>query len=298
MGLSGVSYLAVMQWHVAAMNPPSLAAIHPNEGWTDFYREVARHGGIPCTGFFSYLCDRWNVSINEVEQIKQEVKDHPLFDEVWETKRAKLDRITVPALVTASYTDQGLHTRGTFEGFKKIQSQDKWLLTHRKKKWEFYYTPEIVERQRVFFDKYLLGKDRTGIENWPRVLMQVPTGLNQAEWREETAWPLKRQILTPFYLDAASHSLHTTPPTSRGQAEYQSMGSHPTHIRQVFDVKFDQKTEITGHISAKLFMETSAGTDMDVFVAIYKLDTEGRFVPQTIWAVYATLAASPRVSGL
>lgn len=128
--------------------------------------------------------------------------------------------------------------------------------------------------------------------------MQVPTGLNQAEWREETAWPLKRQILTPFYLDAASHSLHTTPPTSRGQAEYQSMGSHPTHIRQVFDVKFDQKTEITGHISAKLFMETSAGTDMDVFVAIYKLDTEGRFVPQTIWAVYATLAASPRVSGL
>ncbi|CAI4213573.1 unnamed protein product [Parascedosporium putredinis] len=58
-GLSGVSYLAVSQWHVAALKPPSLKCIVPDEGWSDFYREVVRHGGIPDTSFFPYIAERW-----------------------------------------------------------------------------------------------------------------------------------------------------------------------------------------------------------------------------------------------
>jgi len=48
-GLSGVSYLTTSQWRVAELSPPHLAAINPWEGWTDTYREVVRHGGIPET---------------------------------------------------------------------------------------------------------------------------------------------------------------------------------------------------------------------------------------------------------
>ena len=44
-GLSGVSYLTSSQWTIAATRPPHLAAINPWEGWSDTYREVARHGG-------------------------------------------------------------------------------------------------------------------------------------------------------------------------------------------------------------------------------------------------------------
>jgi putative CocE/NonD family hydrolase len=58
-GLSGVSYLTVSQWRVAELDPPHLAAINPYEGWTDTYREVVRHGGIPSTWFWPYLWDRW-----------------------------------------------------------------------------------------------------------------------------------------------------------------------------------------------------------------------------------------------
>ena len=45
-GLLGISYYAVNQWQVAAMNPPHLAAMIPWEGFSDFYRELSYHGGI------------------------------------------------------------------------------------------------------------------------------------------------------------------------------------------------------------------------------------------------------------
>jgi hypothetical protein len=45
-GLAGISYYAIIQWRVAALQPPNLAAIAPWEGANEPYREVARHGGI------------------------------------------------------------------------------------------------------------------------------------------------------------------------------------------------------------------------------------------------------------
>ena len=50
-GLCGISYYAINQWHVAALQPPHLAAIIPWEGAADFYREWARHGGILSNAF-------------------------------------------------------------------------------------------------------------------------------------------------------------------------------------------------------------------------------------------------------
>ena len=45
-GLLGISYYAINQWHVAALQPPSLAAMIPWEGFADFYRDLSYHGGI------------------------------------------------------------------------------------------------------------------------------------------------------------------------------------------------------------------------------------------------------------
>jgi hypothetical protein len=51
-GLSGVSYLAIIQWLIAATQPTHLAAINPWEGLSDMYREFAFHGGM----LHSLLC--------------------------------------------------------------------------------------------------------------------------------------------------------------------------------------------------------------------------------------------------
>src|SRR5262245_9439506 len=82
-GLSGVSYLAQLQWRVAELNPPHLAAINPWEGWTDSYREVATHGGIPDTHFWASLWNRWGPSKGKIEGLRTQTREHPLFDDFW-----------------------------------------------------------------------------------------------------------------------------------------------------------------------------------------------------------------------
>ncbi len=47
-GINGISYYAMNQWQVGALTPPHLAAMCIWEGASDYYRELARHGGILC----------------------------------------------------------------------------------------------------------------------------------------------------------------------------------------------------------------------------------------------------------
>ena len=48
-GLSGISYYGINQWHVASLQPPHLAAMIVWEGAADWYRDMTHHGGIVCT---------------------------------------------------------------------------------------------------------------------------------------------------------------------------------------------------------------------------------------------------------
>jgi predicted acyl esterase len=51
-GMIGMSYFAFIQYLVAAQQPPHLKAIFACEGWTDYYRQIAYHGGMLDIGFF------------------------------------------------------------------------------------------------------------------------------------------------------------------------------------------------------------------------------------------------------
>ena len=44
-------------------------------------------------------------------------------------------------------------------------------------------------------------------------------------------------------------------------------------------MKFNEDTEITGHIKLKLWVEADGSRDMDLFATVSKLDTKGDFVP-------------------
>src|SRR5438046_896340 len=48
-GLSGISYYGINQWHVASLQPPHLAAMCIWEGAADWYRDMTHHGGILST---------------------------------------------------------------------------------------------------------------------------------------------------------------------------------------------------------------------------------------------------------
>ncbi len=98
---------------------------------------------------------------------------HPMLDDFWKSKQPDLEEVDVPTYVVASWTDHGIHTRGTLEGFRRISSRDKYLEVHGQKKWARYYWDESVARQLAFFDRYLKG-EHNEVDNWPKVRIEVP----------------------------------------------------------------------------------------------------------------------------
>ena len=277
-GMSGVSYLAVMQWRIAELNPPHLAAINPWEGYTDSYRDTIKHGGIPDSWFRPAMYKRWGTGGQKLEDLAKEAAAHPFFDDYWETKNTKFDQIKVPAFVVSSWTDQGLHTRGTLKGFEKIASEQKWLYVHGDKKWRNYYLPESLAKLKVFFDHFLKGVDNE-ISQWPRVQYLVRDRTLIGTLRGSSDWPLPETEYRPLFLDAASGSLQGSQPGTASQVSYNSVAEDGDPAQAVtFDYKFEKYTELVGHMKLKLWVAAADADDMDLFVGIQKFDNFGNEV--------------------
>lgn len=279
-GMSGVSYLAIVQWRIAALNPPHLAAINPWEGWNDAYRDRAYHGGIPETNQLRFT--EWSTcfSLGRAEDVVEEGKRHPLIDDYWRAKTADLGAIRVPAYVVADWGDHGLHTRGSIEGFKQMASEHKWLEVHGRKKWQYYYQPDSLERLRVFFDHFL-KQSSDAVLQWPRVRIEVREGYYQGAMRGEPAWPIASRQLVQLWLDARDGGLHTQPPAEPAQLSYDTATGSA-----VFEHRFAQATEITGSMALRLWVSTDVANDADLFVAVQKLDAQGQPVHFTFMAEY------------
>ena len=277
-GMLGVSYLAWTQWKVAAANPPHLAAICPWEGVSDFYREFAFHGGIPETLFCPTFQRNVGFSTTRVEDLLEMQKQHPLFDDYWASKNAELSKITVPAFVVASWTDHGLHNRGTLEGFKKIASENKWLLVHGRKKWWHFYQPENVEKQRQFFNKFLKGIDNH-VKDWPKVTLEIREKYYVGNLRTENEWPLARTQYTALFLNAGDGKMSKSPFEKEAQVRYNVNDINDKTQNAKFEFEFDEKTELTGYMKLKLWVQADGSDDMDLFVAIEKIDRAGYLVP-------------------
>lgn len=280
-GLTGVSYLAIAQWVAASSAPEHLKAIMPWEGQSDNYREVLFHGGIPETAFTEFWLTRVRSKANDINlppaAIVNFAGKRPMLmkwlqENVMPPSGIALEEITVPALIAASWSDHGMHTRGSFEGFKSISSQQKWLYTHGQPKWDVYYSPEALEMQTAFFDHFLKGEDN-GFDQRPRVRIEVRDTLDSYSVRSEDTWPLPSTVLTPLYLDAASGALADTLPAENAATRYDAREGGA-----VFRTTFSEETELTGNMKLKLWVEAEGADDMDLFVAIRKYNAQGEEV--------------------
>lgn len=281
-GMSGVSYLAAIQWQVGPLRPRHLAALNPWEAFSDWYREFGYHGGIRETGFAPGACERLNWSLTRTEDTGASMTAHPLYDEYWASKDTELEAIETPIFIVASWSDQGFHTRGTLEAYKRIRSKHKWLDVHGRKKWAYYYDPANVDRLRAFFDHFLKDSD-SAVLGWPKVRLEVRERAYVGKVRAENEWPLKRTRFLPLYLDAAGGTLGPAPSAQPAALQYES--TDPAG-QAVFDHVFDEDTELTGHMKLKLWVEAPGADDMDLFVAIQKLGPDGEIVPFVFYALY------------
>ncbi len=283
-GSNGVSYLAASQWLGATTNPPHLKAIMPWEGFNDWYREHAFHGGIPDHGFFHEI---WSRRMNaqtgfiardaEPERILELQKEHPLHDAYWEGKRVKLEKINVPAYIAAGWATQGLHTRGSIEGFKRISSKEKWLEGHGRKEWETYYTRESLERQRRFFDYFLKGED-SGIKELPRVRIEIRDQFYQGRVRCFDDWPVPGTDYRPLYLDPKLDALSESQVSVSDKVRYSATETETETDRTEFTYIFPADTDLAGNMKLKLWVEAEGSDDLDIHVGIKKFDRRGKEV--------------------
>jgi predicted acyl esterase len=281
-GLTGVSYLAIAQWVAASATPPEyLKAIMPWEGQTDSFRDVQFHGGIPETAFTAFWSNRVKEMANETSlpptSIIEFASVRPMLmrwlqDNLQPPSGIDLESIAVPALIGASWSDQGLHTRGSLEGFKRIASDQKWLYLHGQPKWAVYYSDEARETQTAFFDHFLKGEDN-GFDTRPRVRMDVRDTLTEYGVSYAEDWPLPSTVYTPLYLNASDATLREEMPADKNVARYDAQTGEV-----VFRTTFDQETELTGNMKLRLWVQPEGAPDMDLFIAVRKYDTAGEEV--------------------
>ncbi|GGH45744.1 CocE/NonD family hydrolase [Microbacterium album] len=281
-GMLGVSYLAGAQYQAASVRPPSLKAISPWECFADWYREFATHGGIPETGFRPRVSTNVSYGLSRTENTAANLEAHPFDDWYYADKYGPFEDIEVPAYVVASWSDHGLHSRGTLNAFALMGSEQKWLEVHGQKKWAYFYEPESMERQRAFFDTFLKGQER-GIEDWPRVRVEVRDTGDPADssWRVLPEWPAADEF-TSLHLDAASGALAERAPADGSVRTFDPMTESADFVYE-----FPAETEIIGPASLTLWLSADQATDADVFVVLRKLRADGSEVYFPFNALFA-----------
>jgi len=295
-GLLGISYLAIKQWQVAALNPPHLAAIIPWEGAVDQYRDVLRHGGILSNTFtqnwwpkqilanqhgnaLTTHIDRQTGQVTTGVGLSnktlegnradypREISQRELVDAWFENRTANLSKIQVPILTAANWGGPGMHLRGNFSGYTDSGSNEKWLFAHIGTHYESFYLPHYVAIQKKFFSYYLKG-EQNGWEREAPVQLAIRRVDGTAKIRAEHTWPIDRTLWVPYYLDVSNFELSIESEISPTQMTYLNNEDGVT-----FKTKpFDKDIEFTGPIALKIWA-SSAACDIDFFVVLRCFDT-------------------------
>ena len=274
-GMSGNSWLTVSQWFIAAEQPEHLAAIAPWEGFCDHYRESGTRGGIPTPEFPEMIAETFASNGGRLEDQPRMIVEKPFMCDYWQDKAAKIENIHIPAYVVASYTNS-VHTHGSFAGFRRLGTSEKWLRVHNTNEWYDYYTPENVEDLRRFFDRYLKGIEN-GWEETPRVRLSVLNlGGQDIVNRTEDEFPLARTQYRRLYLSASEGTLTPSLPESTATDTYVS---EDTNSSVSYRLCMEKPTEITGYMKLHLWVSAPDHDDMDLAVKVEKLSKDGKSLP-------------------
>jgi predicted acyl esterase len=284
--MAGNSWLCVMQWRVATMRPPHLAAIAPWEGFTDAYRDYVRWGGILRLGLAETIAEM-NAGRGRVEDLPAMAKRYPLINDYWRSKMTDVSAIDVPAYVAASWTNW-LHTRGTLEAFTKLDPSRSWLRVHNTFEWPDQYAHE--KDLLRFFDHVVKGKEN-GWRATPRVRLAVldPGGDDHVD-RAEEEYPLARTKETALYLEADGRRLVTALPDEESNVDYD-----PLDGTVVFEYVAERNFELVGPMKLRLWLEVTAGNDADVYVYVRKADASGNPLLPNVWPDVPSVGAHGRL---
>ena len=265
-GLDGVSYLAISQYKVAALRPRHLAAICPWEGLSDIYRDFARPGGVLENGFSKLWSRLTGKEARIRSSLYEAIVKHTECDDWYKARTPKLEDIQVPLLVCGSFSDHLLHTRGSFEVFRRAGSRQKWLYTHRDGKWCAYYNDDATQTRIRFFDHFLKQREN-GWDRQPAVRLAITeAGPEPATITHEDAWPPRDIEWKRLSLDAAAKTMEleqTFPPASAAFSLPEG--------RLTFLWTIPEDMDVIGHMALYLHLELNGASDALLFAGLRKL---------------------------
>jgi uncharacterized protein len=298
-GLNGISYYAINQWHVARLQPPHLTAMVPWEGAADAYRDWYRHGGILSNKFMEVWYprqvqqvqhgnpnapkDHWlhesaagpeqlspeELAANRVDNLAN-ARAREMDDDWYRNQSPDWSKVTVPFLSAGNWAGFGLHPRGNFEAFTQAASKHKWLEGHPGRHEEWFYLPYGMALQKRFFDYFLKG-ERNGWEQEPRVWLNLRRPFRKEfELRKEDEWPLAGTRWAKLFLDATQGSLDWRAPAAAGEATFAAQSAGVTWMSP----PLERETEITGPVALKLYVSSSS-VDADLFVTVQAFSPDG-----------------------
>jgi predicted acyl esterase len=290
-GLNGISYYGINQWHVATLQPPHLAAMCIWEGAADWYRDMTHHGGIVCTFWENWydmqvktvqygagergkrsrvhgelVCGPRTLSEAELKNnrsaLGDDIRAHPLDDAYHRARSPVWSKVKTPLLSAANWGGQPLHPRGNFEGFFQSASKQKWLEVHGIEHWTHYYTDYGVDLQKRFFGHFLKG-EKNGWNKQPRVQLNVRHPGEKFVIRHEDDWPIPRTQWTKFHLASDAQKLTTAAATRSATVTFDALGDGVTFLTE----PMREATEITGPVAARLAISSST-EDADIFLVL------------------------------
>lgn len=312
-GMLGMSYFGMIQYYIAALNPPHLRAIFPVDACTDMYRQWAYHGGIMNTTFalrlwtmiVAHTLDPLDIAVDDLKRALESARNNndirsrasvylPLIDlnknpmihdmlvypndgpYYWERSAyTKLDKIKIPTYMLYRWTAWQLHLRGAFQGWNGINAPKKLRVCIPKSGMGFW-RPWNEDHDLIlrWYDHWLKGID-TGIMDEPPISIFVQ-GVDK--YRYEHEWPLARTKWTKFFL-RENRGLAELPASSGEETD--SFTNMPAIIpgQEVPSIKYMTKplyndTELTGPIA--LYIHASLNkSDANWMVEIHDIDTDG-----------------------
>lgn len=273
-GMAGNSHLAVVQWFIAQLQPPSLQAIAPWEACSDLFREQFVRGGVYSGAFYDHITSAMFRGRHGMEDFGEMYRRDSLANPYWDSKRPDIAKIQAPAYITASF-NSFLHTMGSIRGYMDVKHAQKWIRFSPYQEWHDQWAVDACQQDLIsFFTRYLRNIQNPWEEQTPRVRMSILRfGQMDAVMNiPEDDFPLPRTVYKSLYLTEDSLLQHSAPD---GDDFVTHISEDPTS-RSIFNFVFNQRTVLTGLPKAVLYMSCPTSEDMDVYVMLRKLDTAGK----------------------
>lgn len=236
-GMMGVSYFAVVQKRVAALNPPHLKAIFAPYGWTDGYRDLYYRGGILAHGFLAHwlptycadcavkntLREEWGdekyeqalsealedpeiAAIPTYKEALEKPDDgvNPLFCEILLHKYCN-DYFQARAIDYEQASKVPLYAGGDWKGYAfhlagDIRAFENWAGPKKLMIGPGIYLERPLHQyayESLRWFDHWLKGNDTGLMTEASVKLFVE---NTGQWKEAVTWPVPGTKWTPFYL--------------------------------------------------------------------------------------------------